>query len=43
MADTTLGGAQGAPGRAAVHPVDEVLAPHKLGALGLGELTHMSA
>ena len=43
MADTTMAGAGSASDRADVHPVDEVLAPHKLGALGLQHVLVMYA
>jgi NCS2 family nucleobase:cation symporter-2 len=43
MADITVAGAQGASGRAGVHPVDEVLAPPKLAALGLQHVLVMYA
>jgi len=43
MTDTTMAGAQGAAVRPYVHPVDEVLAPTKLGALGLQHVLVMYA
>src|SRR6476646_298637 len=47
MADTTAGGVQAGPqspaGRTDVHPVDEIMAPHKLGALGLQHVLVMYA
>lgn len=43
MADTTAEGMHRAPARVAVHPVDEVLPPHKLGALGLQHVLVMYA
>ena len=43
MADTIVAGGQPAPARTAVHPVDEVLAPYKLGTLGLQHVLVMYA
>src|SRR5262245_47272461 len=43
MTDTTMAGAQDSAARPYVHPVDEVLAPTKLGALGLQHVLIMYA